>query len=152
LIFNDENIPEPLTLYRVRPFDGTFESWKAAHALFGADAEPGAARFADGLPNLMRYALNLDNASPPPGNLPLSQVVEIAGNRYLALEFRVRKNLHGAVLTPQFSTTLENWNPVPAEYFERLADDDVNTERHVVRMPLSGSSVFLRLAATLPDS
>ena len=86
-----------------------------------------------------------------PGNLPLSQVIDISGNRYLALEFRVRRNLHGADLTPQVSTTLEKWTPVPAESIERLDDDDSDTARYVARMPVSGTGVFLRLAATLPD-
>lgn|GEM_PF-5697066 len=95
----------------------------------------------------MRYALNLDNSSPPPGNLPFCQVVEISTNRYFTYEFRVRKNLHGVTLTPQVSTTLESWAPVPAENIFRLSDDDINTERHVVRLPLS-SRAFLRLTAT----
>jgi hypothetical protein len=139
-------LPEEFALYRVRPFDGSFIGWTATYALFGAEAEPTAKPFADNLPNLIRYALNLGSSATPPSNLPLSQVVEISGTRYLTLEFRVRKYLDGA-LVPQFSTTLNQWTPVPAANIYRLADDDVNTERHVVRMPLTGTSGFLRLSA-----
>jgi hypothetical protein len=149
IIFTD-TLPDALALYRVRPFDGSFIGWNATHALFGAEADPAARHFADNLPNLIRYGLNLDNSPTPPGNLPLSQVVEISGTRYLTLEFRVRKDLHGAALVPHFSTTLNQWSPVSAANIYRLADDDVNTERHVVRLPLTGTSGFLRLSATEP--
>ena len=153
MVLNDTNLSGSLTFYRIRPFDGTFEGWKAKNALFGADAEPDAKPFADGIANLMRYALNLENSFPPPGNLPIGQVVEISGNRNLTLEFRVRKNLRDATLTPQVSTTLENWSPVPAEFIHRLADDDSDTSRYIVRMPVTGPRAFLRLAGALaPDA
>ncbi len=148
LILSGGNLAEPVTFQRVSAFDGSFESWKATHALFGAKSEATATPFGDGIPNVLRYALNLDISYPPPGHLPLGQVIDISGTNHLEMEFRVRKNLDGSILTPQFSTTLNNWQPVPSDKIHRLADDDVNTERHIVRMPLLGPSLFLRLAAT----
>jgi len=152
LILSGGNLAGPVTFQRVCAFDGSFESWKSTHALFGANGEANATPFGDGIPNVLRYTLNLDTSFPPQNYLPVGQVVDISGTGNLAMEFRARKNIDGAILTPQFSTTLDNWQPVPAENIHRLADDDIDTERHVVRMPLSGPQLFLRLAATVPES
>lgn len=148
LILNQDNLSEPVVFYRLRPFDGSFESWKAAQALFGEAAEPDAKPFPDGLPNLLRYALNLDKPNTLPSNLPSGRLVEISGTRHLEMEFRVSKKLQNTLLAPEYSTTLGTWLPVSPEYMRRLSDDDVSTERHVVRMPFLESSGFLRLSAS----
>ena len=100
LILNQDNLSEPLVFYRLRNFDGSFESWKAAQALFGEAADPDARPFPDGLPNLLRYALNLDKPIILPGNLPSGRLVEISGNRHLEMEFRVSKKLQNTLLAP----------------------------------------------------
>ena len=149
LILHQDNLSEPLVFYRLRAFDGSFEGWNAAQALFGQAAETDATPFPDGLPNLLRYALNLDKPITLPANLPSGRLVEISGNRHLEMEFRVSKKMQNTLLAPEYSTTLGTWLPVPAEYIHRLSDDDVSTERYSVRMPFLDSAGFLRLSASL---
>ncbi|MBC8011196.1 MAG: hypothetical protein H7067_14005, partial [Burkholderiales bacterium] len=111
-------------------------------------AAPDARPFADGLPNLVRYALNLGPA-PSASQLPAARH-ENGGNSELVMEFRIRKQLAGVALVPEYSADLALWLPVPEEQITRLADDDADTARHAARMPLTGGRVFLRLRATQP--
>ncbi|MBK1882792.1 FecR domain-containing protein [Luteolibacter pohnpeiensis] len=146
-VFSDDET-EPVTFYRVRPFDGTFESWLTVQSLFGAQAAPHAAPFADGLPNLVRYAMNLSK-EPSSADLPSFRVETIDDTPYLTLEFRVRKFLGDVTLVPMLSVdTLEDWQEVPSEYVEDLADADSETLRKMVRVPASSSRVFLQLVAS----
>jgi beta-galactosidase len=119
----------------------TFSEYVSALGLTGNKALPEARPFADGLPNLARYAMNLGPA-PTPDQLP---VLARMGDDYIALQFRRRKGMVGVEIHPQTSTDLANWCDLPAGQIIQLADDDSETERYEARMPLAGTEGFLRL-------
>jgi ELWxxDGT repeat protein len=96
----------------------------AAAGLTGDDALPTATPFGDGVPNLLKYAFNMNLAGPdastlPPGSgtsgLPSITTPEGAPPGTLRFEFLRRKG-SGLVYAPQKSTTLDNpsWSPVSA--------------------------------------
>ena len=123
----------------------TFNEYVSSLGLTGNDALPEARPFGDGLPNLLRYAMNL-GSSPTIEQLPaLAQ----AGNSYIALQFRERKGMVGVDIHVQTSTDLSNWSDLPAGQIVQLPDDDPDTERYEARLPLVGSEDFLRLVVIL---
>lgn len=81
---------------------------------FGAAAEPNAKPFHDGVPNLVKYAFNMNLAAPdthtlaPAGNsgLPTASLIEESGQQYW--QFRFVQNLsNGLIYRPVKSTDLE---------------------------------------------
>ncbi|MBP6864059.1 MAG: chitobiase/beta-hexosaminidase C-terminal domain-containing protein [Candidatus Didemnitutus sp.] len=138
----------PRTLSVVNSSSGvSFADWAADLGLTGEDALPDATPFADGLPNLVRYAMNLD-AEPLPSHLPAVSTLSIEGATHVALEYRQRKDAGGVMLIPEWSVDLETWTAVGANEITALADDDGETARCRVAVPLDANArVFLRLRA-----
>lgn len=128
----------------------SFADWAAELGLTGEDALPDATPFADGLPNLVRYAMNLD-ADPPISHLPAVSAVSIESTPHVAMEFRQRKEANGVTLVPEWSIDLVTWHDVSAGQITQLEDDDAETARHRVALPLgTNAQVFLRLRAASP--
>ena len=125
----------------------TYAGWVGMAGLVYPNAQPDAKPYPDGLPNLIRYAMNL-GSHPAAGQLPNLTVINSAGTQTLALQFRQRKGLTGVQLMVQSSTDLANWSAVPSAAITELADDDANTARFqaVVPVPIGGK-VFLRTIA-----
>jgi beta-galactosidase len=120
----------------------TFAQYLATLGLSGNNALPGAQPFADRLPNLLRYAMNLD-ASPSTGQLP---VWTLSGSTGVAVQFRLRKGMVGVALHVQMSADLANWTDLPAGQLLQLSDDDPETGRYEAHLPVTmGSTMFLRL-------
>jgi rhamnogalacturonyl hydrolase YesR len=127
-----------------------FTAWAAGLGLSGANALAGAEPFADGLPNLARYAMNL-GASPTAAQLPSTTTTTAGGTTDLQLQYRVRKGMATTSISPAMSTDLINWQPVPAGEITPLADDDANTARYEASVPVpAGGSIYLRLQVNSP--
>ncbi|WP_438481775.1 hypothetical protein [Oleiharenicola lentus] len=123
----------------------SFDLWVQDQGLVGANATPTAAPFADGLSNLVRYAMNLGETTTP-AQWPEVSVQHVAGVPVLVMEYRLRKNRQDISVEIQSSEDLTTWTAVPAVQIVRLEDDDVETERHAASVPFGGSGrVFLRM-------
>lgn len=131
-----------------------------AAGLSGDDALLTAEPFNDGVPNLLKYAFNMNLASPDASTmaaggasgLPRAALVEEAGQSYWQVEYLVRKD-SGLVYTPKKSTTLE-----PESFVEMVgevteADIDGEWKRVTVMEPCDPATetkCFSHLEVTLP--
>lgn len=117
-IFTDPDISSP-----------TLADFTAAAGLSGDDALPMATPFSDGVPNLLKYAFNMDLAGPdshqmtPGGSsgLPGGGLVEESGQTYWRVEYVRRKN-SDLIYTPQKSSTLAQDSFVPMSGAQSVAD------------------------------
>jgi hypothetical protein len=144
----------------VTPEIGTaYSQWAAASGLSGPAAAAMAQPFSDGVPNLMKYACNL-NATGPDRTV-LARGVGTAGLPVFALEgsgsqsrFTVeylRRKDGGLVYTPMVSSDLVNFAPMTGSTFVTNIDGD--WERVVLQMPCdpeASPSLFGRVEVTLP--
>jgi hypothetical protein len=123
----------------------SFSTWASELGLTGAAAQLEARPFQDGLPNLVRYAMNLSVPSTT-AQSPAVSFQSISGIKYLTLQYRRLKGMDGIQMTPQYSTDLVNWTTVPAENIVQMADDDVNTQRWAASIAIPNSGpIFLRV-------
>ncbi|WAC20922.1 hypothetical protein OVA24_05950 [Luteolibacter sp. SL250] len=132
------------------PAPVTYSTWASSLGLTGGNADANAKPSADGLPNLVRYAMNLDNSSAP-GELPASGIAKVGGVDHITLAFSLRDLMPGVKLEVQQSTDLaaNGWSPVPQANVAPIADSDPATTRYRVAVPLAGEPRrFLRLKAT----
>ena len=132
------------------PAPVTYSDWASSLGLTGSNAEETAKPAPDGLPNLVRYAMNLDN-SPAPGELPVAGITRISGVDHHTLEFCVRNLMPGVRLEVQQSADLrvDGWSPVPEANIVPVPDSDDQTTRYRVALPMSGDQRrFVRLKAT----
>ena len=94
----------------------TYGDWASESGLTGAEALPGAIPFKDGVPNLLKYAFNLNAAAPDfrtlaapldsNAGLPLVTTSESGQSPTLAIEFLRRKGNAGITYQPQFSSKM----------------------------------------------
>jgi hypothetical protein len=140
--------------------------WAAGLGLTGEDAAPDATPFPDGLPNLIRYALNA-GSNPAPEDLPsisLEEEAQVLATRgvsavqqSLVLKYPQRRALVGVELIPQTSPDLVTWTDVAGEQAEALAGDGPEITRQVLRLPVISPAEqpdahrFLRLSARVRD-
>ncbi len=129
--------------------------------LTGNDALPAATPFNDGVPNLLKYAFNMNLAGPdvsnlPPGSgtsgLPSITVPDNAPLGTLRVEF-IRRKGSGLIYIPQKSTTLGGlgWSPLSAvpvvtsidDQWERVTYDEPPA-------PIPAPACFGRVAVSLP--
>lgn len=131
----------------------TYSAWASSVGLTGESADANAKPSADGLANLVRYAMNLDN-SPSAGELPASGITKVGGVDHLTLEFNVRNLMQGVRLEVQQSPDLgvNGWSAVPQANIQPVPATDPETTRYRVAVPLTGEQRrFLRLKATKGD-
>ncbi len=124
----------------------TFADWTADSGLSGNNALPAARPFG-GLPNLVRYAMNLELTGTPAG-VPQIGATSVGGTNYMVIQYRVRKNMTDCQLVPQYSADLAHWTNVDAGSITQLADADTYTAQYQasVACPNPGT-VFLRVVA-----
>lgn len=130
-----------------------FASWAAGLGLSGTQALPDARPFADGLPNLVRFAMNL-GAEPAAGDIPKPGISSVEGEPHLVMEFRMRKGMADLTLGVETSESLgaDGWDAVAASAITRLPDPDTETERYRVALPVAGSGArFLRFKAAMAE-
>jgi alpha-tubulin suppressor-like RCC1 family protein len=137
-----------------------FEAVVATTGLNGDDAMPEAVPFNDGVPNLIKYAFNMDLSGPdasrmePGGSsgLPASDVAEIEGQTVWRLEYLVRKN-SGLLYVPQKSSSLDPDSFVPVEGVVSEVDIDADWKRVTITETVNSSSQstgFSRVRVSLP--
>jgi len=109
----------------------------------GDDALPDAIPFGDGVPNLLKYAFNMeldgpDSSTLAPGGdagLPAAELDESGESTVWRVEF-VRRKASGLTYTPQISTTLEPGSFSPMTGTPTVTDIDDEWERVVVEEPV----------------
>lgn len=128
--------------------------------LTGEDAELMATPFDDGVPNLLKYAFNLNLSGPDSSTLesggssglPRESLVEIDGEMFFRVEF-LRRKQSGLVYTPMMSTTLEQGSFSVMTAPMTIQSIDSEWERVVIDEPFdftSNDSCFSRVSITIP--
>ena len=115
-----------------------------------------AAPAGDGIPNLMKYALNLNPFVNGAGGLPVSAVLATGSGTYLTLTYTQVPGATDITYVPQVSTDLQTWNSGPG-YVTAIGavnnpdgiTESVTVESNTV---LSGTAPaqFMRLEVTMP--
>ena len=138
-----------------------FAYWTQNAGLSGDDALPGAIPFGDGVPNILKFAFNMNGGGPDssiltPGGtkgLPAAALDETGESPVWRVEF-VRRKGSGLSYTPQKSTSLtsESFGPMTGKTTFTVIDDD--WERVVVEEPFDPVAVpscFTRVEVVLPE-
>lgn len=139
--------------------DPAYAGWAASAGLGAARGGPGANPAHDGLPNLLKYAFNLDPNAPDlrllvPGvgtaGLPQGGISGSGGGTRYRLEF-LRRTAGGILYTPQKSAALSSWAPVTTPPMVTPAGP--GWERVLIEEPVdagSGSKMFFRVQVSQP--
>jgi alpha-tubulin suppressor-like RCC1 family protein len=147
-----------VSVRQTTPLEAATEAFAAA-GLDGDDALPGAIPFHDGVPNLLKYAFNMNLAGPDsstmaPGTgnsgLPASMLVESEGGTVLRIEYVRRKN-SGLAYEPRVSSDLDAFEPFAGT--STVTDIDDTWERVVVDQPCDPETMprcFMRVEVILP--
>lgn len=122
----------------------------AAPAIGGDTASPGG----DGIPNLMKYALNLNPWTDGVARLPAMSITASGSNGYLTLTYTHVIAATDIVYTPQVSGDLQTWSS-GAGYVATVSvtpNGDGVTETVVAQdlTPIDGAPRFMRLMVTGP--
>lgn len=130
----------------------------SAAGLTGPQATPNGIPFSDGVPNLLKYAFNMNLAGPDVKVLPtrgtsgLPKVTTLTNgpSPILAVEFLRRKG-SGLIYTPQRSISLGSFSPMTGT--QTITSIDAQWERVSVEEavpPATSSSAFARVQVSLP--
>ena len=156
----DENLFDiMLTGTGVAP-PGSFADWAIAFGLTGPDASPEAAPHGDGMPNLLKYAFNLDRAGPANvlvaghgiSGLPVFTLMHGGPSGYFRVEF-LRRIGSGLIYTPKKSADLSptSWLlltdtptvvPISADWERVIYEESYD--------PVATPKCFGRVEVTLP--
>ncbi|MBN8459475.1 MAG: choice-of-anchor D domain-containing protein [Verrucomicrobia bacterium] len=137
-----------------------YADWVLNAGLEGADAEPGASPFDDGVSNLLKYAFGMDWGGPDrtvlteetgEAGLPYWSVRGEGSSRVLRVEF-VRRKFVNLTYEPQVSAPLapETFNPMAGT--PSVTDINSEWERVIVEEPAPADTVprlFGRMSVTL---
>lgn len=143
-----------ITVTDVTEIDPGFASWTNAAGLSGTDAEPTAAPFGDGVPNLLKYAFNMNAAGPDASvltlggtsGLPRVAVDTTDGQTVIAFEF-LRRRTGSLAYEAQESTDLADFTPLVGTVSTAPIDDD--WERVIITPAASASPTrFFRVRVT----
>ncbi|MCW1923355.1 hypothetical protein OKA05_12390 [Luteolibacter arcticus] len=138
-----------------------YATWAAAEGLTGLDAPATAVPFHDGVPNLLKYAFNLDGdhadvraLTPGTGTagLPVFRLVGSGEQAVLHAEY-LRRVGSGLTCTPKVSTTLEPGSFVPMTGTVTVAPLSLAWERVIVEEPCNPATtprIFGVVEVTLP--
>jgi hypothetical protein len=109
----------------------------------------------DGVPNLLKYAFNLNSFAPSPNSLPLCSLMPVSGTNYLTFEYVDNIFASGISYIPEVSSDLQNWFS-GSSYIVPVSttpNGDGMTETVIVRSATpvtSGTSQFIHLKVTSP--
>ena len=107
--------------FQPNPLSASYQAWLITKftatelsnpSISGSQADPDA----DGLINLLEFALNLPPHTPSQSGLPRTGIRTVGANRHLTFTYTRRPASDGVTYTPQTSTDLQNWNPDPAQF------------------------------------
>jgi hypothetical protein len=147
---------------RITEVVSPISDWYAANGLTGADATPEANPAGDGIPNLLKFAFNMDATTSYQGasrhltagtgvaGLPLVTMVSTTGGQRLRIEYIRRRNDNSLAYQPQFSNDLASW--VSAVSAPTVTAIDADWERVVVEDLLDAwTKRFGRVKVTLAE-
>ena len=86
-----------------------YTGWQIDHGLYNDDAEDTADTDYDGVTQLLEFALGGDPNQADHNLLPVEQITEISGNRYLEITFNRPQNISGITYSARTTSDLENW-------------------------------------------
>jgi len=134
---------------------GPYEDWRAAYFTAQQLANPsisgdGADASGDDIPNLVKYAFNLNPLAVNHPALPAAFVESGTGTNFLDVEFVERNPPAGVSYTPQVSNDLISWSSDPANFLQ-VGSAASSNNTSVVTLRLLGSigsavSRFVRIA------
>jgi subtilase family serine protease len=138
----------------------TFSAWQDLWFTPGQLANPAisgdmATPAGDGIPNLLKYALNLNPLADGAGGLPVGSLIAIGGTDYLTLTYRQVILATDITYIPEVSGDLQTWNS-GLGYVATVSvtpNADGVTETVVVQdmTPATpGTSQYIRLRVTAP--
>jgi Putative Ig domain len=112
-----------------------------------------AAPAGDGIPNLMKYALDLDPMTDGAPGLPVEGIMTLGGTNYLTLSCTLLKSATDITCTVEVSVNLKTWNS-GSSYTSvvSVTDNHDGTETVVVQdlAPSNGTGSYMRLKVTKP--
>ena len=134
-----------------------FASWSAAAGLTGSESSPTATPFNDGVPNLLKYAFNMNATGPDvsvlatggSSGLPKIMVDSSGAEPILRVEFLRRKG-SGLIYTPQRSTTLGTFTAMIGTPNVSSINSQWERVSVVETAPPSGATSFARVQVSLP--
>ena len=143
---------------RAEPAQQVMNDAFSTSGLSGDDALPDATPFSDGVPNLLKYAFNMNLAGPDSSTLaaggssglPVTSLDESGPEPVLRVEF-VRRKGSGLIYTAQHSTGLNAFEPMTGT--TTVTDIDGQWERVVVEEPCNPATTpqcFSRVAVEIP--
>lgn len=161
-ISSDNGSAAAINAIRITEVVSPISDWYAANGLTGADATPEANPAGDGIPNLLKFAFNMDATTSYQGasrhltagtgvaGLPLVTMVSTTGGQRLRIEYIRRRNDNSLAYQPQFSNDLASW--VSAVSAPTVTAIDADWERVVVEDLLDAwTKRFGRVKATLAE-
>jgi len=86
-----------------------YAGWQIDHSLYNSDAEDTADTDYDGVPQILEFALGGDPNQADQNLLPVEQITEISGNRYLEITFNRPQNISGITYSARTTTDLDSW-------------------------------------------
>ena len=152
-------LPE-ISLATFPPAEEQLNDAAVAAGLFGGAAAPLAEPFDDGVPNLLKYAFNMNLAGPDTssmaagGNsgLPGGGLVEVDGETFWRVEY-VRRIGSGLTYTPKKSISLDPGSFVPLTGTQAVTSIDGEWERVTVDEPCdpgTAATCFSHVVVALP--
>jgi hypothetical protein len=137
----------------------SFASWQGRHfspsqlvkaSLSGSTSSAAG----DGIPNVLKYAFNLNPFTCGVTGLPTGSVMPLGGRNYLALTYTQFIFASDLVFTPEVSTDMRTWNPGPEFLIPiSVTNNPDGATQTVVVLDLTpmgpGTPQFMRLEVTL---
>lgn len=120
---------------------GAYGEWAAVGSLSGADAAADAVPYHDGVPNILKYAFNMNPAGPDtsvllPGTgtsgLPFSSVAQNSTGAVFRMEY-IRRKSGDLTYAPLISTDLVSYQPMTGD--TTVIDISPDWERVVIQKP-----------------
>ncbi|WP_193212830.1 LamG-like jellyroll fold domain-containing protein [Luteolibacter marinus] len=132
----------------------------AAAGLTGADADPEATPFGDGVENILKDAFNMDLTGPDAGTmapggssgLPSVRLVEVAGETYIRVEY-VERLASGLIYQARKTSTLGAGSAVPLTGTMTVTPIGTGWQRVVIDEPVNPATAprwFVQVEVALP--
>lgn len=138
---------------------GAYGSWAAAGSLSETNAAANAIPWNDGVPNILKYAFNMNPSGPDvrvlqPGSgiagLPFTSVDQSPAGSVLNVEF-IRRTSGDLTYAPLISTDLVFYQPMTGD--TTVVTINADWERVIIRKPFDAASqprLFATVKVTLP--
>jgi hypothetical protein len=127
--------------------DLPFDDWTKNHNLPDGERGVGDDWDADGVKNLVEYALDMNPTIKDQRLLPAPEITTVNGQLCVGITYKLRiQECSLFAVTPQQSSNLSSWTDVPSANIKTNADGSLS-----VRLPIIAGNppIFLRLKARL---